>query len=101
MPLYDRSSRAISPSMIFLVPSLALTPLSVPAVTSSNWSTYLAFLAFGFAEATLAARVRRCLGWVGGTRATAHAKHVRSRRIAPRGCVPRQAPPGALSAPAA
>ena len=71
MPLYDRSSRAISPSMMLRVPSLALTPLSVPAATSSNWSTYFAFLAFGLAEATLCATVKRCLCFVGGTRAAA------------------------------
>ena len=71
MPLYDRSRRAISPSMMLRVPSLALTPRSVPAATSSNWSTYFAFLAFGFAEATLCATVRRCLCFVGGTRAAA------------------------------
>ena len=40
MPLYDRSSLAISPSMMLRVASLALTPRSVPAPRGEADSTW-------------------------------------------------------------
>ena len=76
-----------------LLPLLAPTPLSVFETTLKSWSTYLAFLAFGFADATLCATVKRCLCFVGGTRAATPAtQHVmRHRRgIVAASC---QAPP--------
>ena len=73
MPCVRPFCLAISPSMMLRVPSLALTPLSVFEATPKSWSTYFAFLAFGFAEATLCATVKRCLCFVGGTRATTRA----------------------------